>query len=98
MPLTDQSSRLPPSQLLLVFFGLQLALFLACFDSTSVSTATAQIANDLGAANKCLSQLSFWCVRTDISLVSVGWVGGSYLVAQIATFCIASRLRFPSKF
>lgn len=49
--LQDQSKRLQGTQLLLVFIGLQLALFLSFLDSTSVSTAAPIIGQDLGASS-----------------------------------------------
>ncbi|GAA6032729.1 hypothetical protein JCM8097_000763 [Rhodosporidiobolus ruineniae] len=49
--LTDQTSRLHGSQLMLVFFGLQLALFLSFLDSTSVSTAAPEIGRDLNSSS-----------------------------------------------
>ncbi|GAA5850102.1 hypothetical protein JCM8547_001011 [Rhodosporidiobolus lusitaniae] len=49
--LQDQSSRLQGGQLMLVFFGLQLALFLSFLDSTSVSTAAPDIGRDLNASS-----------------------------------------------
>lgn len=48
--LQDQTSRLPRKSLLLIFFALQLALFLSFVDSTSVSTAAPHIAADLNAS------------------------------------------------
>lgn len=49
--LQDQSKRLQGTQLLLVFVGLQLALFLSFLDSTSVSTAAPIIGQDLNASS-----------------------------------------------
>lgn len=49
--LVDQQQHLRGSQLLLVFLGLQLALFLSFLDSTSVSTAAPIIGQDLGASS-----------------------------------------------
>ncbi|BGP12769.1 hypothetical protein JCM10213v2_000686 [Rhodosporidiobolus nylandii] len=49
--LQDQTSHLRGSQLMLVFFGLQLALFLSFLDSTSVSTAAPNIGIDLNASS-----------------------------------------------
>ncbi|GAA5832182.1 hypothetical protein JCM11251_004270 [Rhodosporidiobolus azoricus] len=49
--LQDQSSRLQGGQLMLVFFGLQLALFLSFLDSTSVSTAVPEIGRDLNSSS-----------------------------------------------
>ncbi|BGP36741.1 hypothetical protein JCM10449v2_000643 [Rhodotorula kratochvilovae] len=49
--LQDQTSRLSGGQLLIVFFGLQVALFLSFLDSTSVSTAAPAIGRDLGASS-----------------------------------------------
>ncbi|GAA6001849.1 hypothetical protein JCM10207_002349 [Rhodosporidiobolus poonsookiae] len=48
--LQDQSSRLQGGQLMLVFFGLQLALFLSFLDSTSVSTALPEMGRDLNSS------------------------------------------------
>lgn len=49
--LHDQSSRLPTAKLLVIFLGLQLALFLSFLDSTSVSTAAPIIGRDLNASD-----------------------------------------------
>ncbi|KPV78444.1 uncharacterized protein RHOBADRAFT_50911 [Rhodotorula graminis WP1] len=49
--LQDQTSRLSGGQLLIVFFGLQVALFLSFLDSTSVSTAAPAIGRDLNASS-----------------------------------------------
>ena len=49
--LQDQTSRLSKSKLMLVFFGLQIALFLSFIDSTSVSTAAPIIGQDLSASS-----------------------------------------------
>lgn len=49
--LQNQSVRLSRQRLLLVFLGLQLALFLSFVDSTSVSTALPTIGRDLSASD-----------------------------------------------
>jgi MFS family permease len=46
----DQTVRLSQTKLLLLLFGLQVALFCSFIDSTSVSTILPVIADDLGAA------------------------------------------------
>ncbi|GAA5994953.1 uncharacterized protein JCM10292_004450 [Rhodotorula paludigena] len=49
--LQDQTSNLSGGQLLIVFFGLQVALFLSFLDSTSVSTAAPEIGRALNASS-----------------------------------------------
>ncbi|WWC94377.1 hypothetical protein V866_001219 [Kwoniella sp. B9012] len=49
--LTDQTTRLPKSKLLLLFLGLQIALFLSFIDSTSVSTILPIVGADLNATS-----------------------------------------------
>ncbi|WRT68119.1 uncharacterized protein IL334_005094 [Kwoniella shivajii] len=49
--LADQTTRLPKSKLILLCFGLQIALFLSFIDSTSVSTILPIVGADLNAAN-----------------------------------------------
>ncbi|KAK8870131.1 hypothetical protein IAR55_000701 [Kwoniella newhampshirensis] len=49
--LQDQTSRLPKAKLLLLFAGLQTALFLSFIDSTSVSTILPIIGKDLNASS-----------------------------------------------
>lgn len=46
----DQSVRLPKAKLLIIIFGLQIALFISFIDSTSVSTILPIIGRDLDAA------------------------------------------------
>ncbi|WWC69847.1 uncharacterized protein I206_103790 [Kwoniella pini CBS 10737] len=47
----DQATRLPKSKLILLCFGLQIALFLSFIDSTSVSTILPIVGSDLNATN-----------------------------------------------
>ncbi|KAL7418362.1 hypothetical protein Q5752_006820 [Cryptotrichosporon argae] len=49
--ITDQTTRLPPGKLYLLFFGLQIALFLSFVDSTSVSTILPTVGRDLNASD-----------------------------------------------
>ncbi|WVW84312.1 hypothetical protein I302_106346 [Kwoniella bestiolae CBS 10118] len=49
--LPDQTTRLPRSKLLLLFLGLQIALFLSFIDSTSVSTILPIVGADLNATS-----------------------------------------------
>nr|XP_018262690.1 uncharacterized protein I303_04169 [Kwoniella dejecticola CBS 10117]OBR84848.1 hypothetical protein I303_04169 [Kwoniella dejecticola CBS 10117] len=49
--LDDQSTRLPKSKLILLCFGLQIALFLSFIDSTSVSTILPIVGSELDATN-----------------------------------------------
>ncbi|KAH7024950.1 major facilitator superfamily domain-containing protein [Microdochium trichocladiopsis] len=49
--LQDQSSRMPLRKVLIVYFGIGLALVIAFMDQSAVSTATPVIANDLNASN-----------------------------------------------
>lgn len=69
--LQDQSKRLQGTQLLLVFVGLQLALFLSFLDSTSVSTAAPIIGQDLGASSSITwVGTSFLVANTSFQIVS----------------------------
>lgn len=52
LSLQDQSSRLPLRQVLIIFFGLAIAMFLAFLDMTTVSTALPTIARDFDASTE----------------------------------------------
>jgi Major Facilitator Superfamily len=52
LSLQDQSSRLPLRQILIIFFGLAIAMFLAFLDMTTVSTALPTIARDFNASTE----------------------------------------------
>ncbi|KAM0746561.1 MFS general substrate transporter [Meredithblackwellia eburnea MCA 4105] len=69
--LQDQSSRLAGSKLLVVFFGLQIALFLSFLDSTSVSTALPIIGRDLNASESITwVGTSFLVANTSFQIVT----------------------------
>ncbi|KAK4705325.1 hypothetical protein P7C70_g880, partial [Phenoliferia sp. Uapishka_3] len=69
--LQDQTNRLHGSKLLVVFFGLQLALFLSFLDSTSVSTAIPDIGRDLNAsASITWVGTSFLVANTSFQIVT----------------------------
>ena len=92
--LQDQSNRLVGSKLFVVFFGLQLALFLSFLDSTSVSTAIPIIGRDLNA-----SESITWArspLRSSVRLPLTEWaqpqVGTSFLVANTSFQIVTSRL------
>ena len=50
--LQDQSIRLPLSRLLMIYFGIGLALVLSFMDQTSVSTAAPVIGTDIGGSER----------------------------------------------
>jgi hypothetical protein len=50
--LQDQSIRLPLSRLLMIYFGIGLALILSFMDQTSVSTAAPVIGTDIGGSDR----------------------------------------------
>jgi hypothetical protein len=50
--LQDQSVRLPLSRLLMIYFGIGLALVLSFVDQTSVSTAAPVIGTDIGGSDR----------------------------------------------
>ncbi|KAL8287175.1 hypothetical protein RQP46_003627 [Phenoliferia psychrophenolica] len=69
--LQDQSTRLEGSKLFVVFFGLQLALFLSFLDSTSVSTAIPIIGRDLNASDSITwVGTSFLVANTSFQIVT----------------------------
>lgn len=50
--LQDQSVRLPFHRLLLIYFGIGVALFVSFLDQTSVSTAAPVIGGDIGGSER----------------------------------------------
>ena len=50
--LQDQAIRLPLSRLLMIYFGIGLALVLSFMDQTSVSTAAPVIGTDIGGSDR----------------------------------------------
>jgi hypothetical protein len=50
--LEDQSVRLPFHRLLLIYFGIGVALFVSFLDQTSVSTAAPVIGGDIGGSDR----------------------------------------------
>jgi MFS family permease len=69
--LQDQSATLPTAKLLLLFLGLQIALFLSFVDSTSVSTILPVIGNDLDAAESITwAGTAFLVANTSFQIVT----------------------------
>lgn len=67
----DQSAQLSKTKLLLLFFGLQLALFLSFIDATSVSTILPIIADDLSAASSITwAGTSFLVANTSCQIIT----------------------------
>jgi len=69
--LQDQSATLPTTKLLLLFLGLQIALFLSFVDSTSVSTILPVIGNELDAAESITwAGTAFLVANTSFQIVT----------------------------
>jgi len=69
--LQDQSATLPTGKLLLLFLGLQIALFLSFVDSTSVSTILPVIGTDLDAAESITwAGTAFLVANTSFQIVT----------------------------
>jgi len=71
--LQDQSIRLPLSRLLMIYFGIGLALVLSFMDQTSVSTAAPVIGTDIGGSERYggtpkVSTLSGTDIRTSLAV------------------------------
>ena len=72
--LQDQSIRLPLSRLLMIYFGIGLALVLSFMDQTSVSTAAPVIGTDIGGSERYggtleVSTLSGTDIRTSLAVL-----------------------------
>jgi MFS family permease len=71
MVLQDQAVQLSPSKLLIVFIGLQAALFLSFVDATSVSTILPIVGSDLDAASSITwAGTAFLVANTSFQIIS----------------------------
>src|SRR5437879_13923619 len=89
-------------QLMLVFAGLMLGMFLAALDQTIVSTALPTIVGDLGGLNHLSWVVTSYMLASTVSTPLYGKLGDLHgrkklFQAAIVIFLVGSALRGPAQ-